>query len=666
MRSEMVDRNVTLRLMANLTEKNRTPMGSYPTIPLFTSFLELNSASDVYEPLVDVHILRVFANISFDNDANRQKVLNSGGVKAVVVCLNKQLPANIETVKTAAGTLLNLGLAFEPIQIASVDAGAIPALGHLLDPPTLSHPAINPATAQMTATWAARALDNILATKQGKAAFPTDASCIAPLVRLVTMHTDPKSKLAPNEEILESLFEPLEAIILDSPALQETIQKENLLTPLMDFIEYSQPPANSPEPFLKKYGEWKGAAVRAVVGVFSADSNMDPLFNNQNVLSRLLRWLTVGLERDDLQICSALALGNMARNDSHCVELVAKHNIVPALVQILRENNDYKVQHAVVGILKNLAVPAANKRILGKEGIIEITAPLLDIDTVKPLQFGVVGVIKHLCVSNVSNSVRLVGVEKSTEQTPLTRLLALLIRTDEVPVRSEGARVLVNAVKSIWSYNSGSSNSSSGSTPSTPLSPTGETATLDLSRIKSRLSQSDVAIPLANMVQNSGKYPVLQNEGAIALTLLIMQDDDTPKSNPVLDLLYPTTMTTTAEPDGTISPPPEISVTGADLKDQPVRTHSMDVREKKTPPPPPEPTLKPDPSLLDTIIAIIGDSSKYPPEIRSNMCILLQKAVERSPNPAFKQLVTNSLQDINTEPAMVKGAIAKVVSAATL
>ena len=35
--------------------------------------------------------------------------------------------------------------------------------------------------------------------------------------------------------------------------------------------------------------------------------------------------------------------------------------------------------------------------------------------------------------------------------TPLSRLLSLIKRTDEVPVRSEGTRVLVNLVKNLWS-----------------------------------------------------------------------------------------------------------------------------------------------------------------------------------------------------------------------
>jgi hypothetical protein len=36
-------------------------------------------------------------------------------------------------------------------------------------------------------------------------------------------------------------------------------------------------------------------------------------------------------------------------------------------------------------------------------------------------------------------------------QTPLSRLLSLIKKTDEISVRSEGTRVLVNLVKNLWS-----------------------------------------------------------------------------------------------------------------------------------------------------------------------------------------------------------------------
>lgn len=41
---------------------------------------------------------------------------------------------------------------------------------------------------------------------------------------------------------------------------------------------------------------------------------MDPLFDDTVILHRLLNWLGLGPERDDLQMCAALSLGNLARS----------------------------------------------------------------------------------------------------------------------------------------------------------------------------------------------------------------------------------------------------------------------------------------------------------------------------------------------------------------
>lgn len=54
----------------------------------------------------------------------------------------------------------------------------------------------------------------------------------------------------------------------------------------------------------------------------------------------------------------------------------------------------------------------------------------------------------------VSNSVKIILGEDPADTetpTPLSRLLSLIKRTDEIPVRSEGTRVLVNLVKNLWS-----------------------------------------------------------------------------------------------------------------------------------------------------------------------------------------------------------------------
>jgi hypothetical protein len=44
---------------------------------------------------------------------------------------------------------------------------------------------------------------------------------------------------------------------------------------------------------------------------------MEPLFGDDVILQRFLQWLNSGPERDDLQMCSALSLGNLARSGTY-------------------------------------------------------------------------------------------------------------------------------------------------------------------------------------------------------------------------------------------------------------------------------------------------------------------------------------------------------------
>ncbi|CAG8729912.1 13189_t:CDS:2, partial [Funneliformis mosseae] len=128
--------------------------------------------------------------------------------------------------------------------------------------------------------------------------------------------------------------------------------------------------------------------------------------------------------------------------------------------------------------------------------------------------------------------------------------------SDEIPVRSEGTRVLVNLVKKLWSEH-----------------PYKEQEGISMKLLRQKLNKVEIIEPLVNMVIES-KYPILQNEGIIALTLLSM-DDSAKEINPSLDFL---------------------------------------TSEK------------------------VGTSDKYPDEIRSNGCMFLEKASKAACGPQKRYL----------------------------
>jgi hypothetical protein len=88
-----------------------------------------------------------------------------------------------------------------------------------------------------------------------------------------------------------------------------------------------------------------------------------------------------------------------------------------------------------------------------------------------------------------------------------------------VPVKSEGTRVLVNVVKSLWS-----ADPTATTVDSVAESDSGSKAILEKQRKRAAavrvILTSEYALALATLVGRSGKYPLLVNEGVVSLSLL--------------------------------------------------------------------------------------------------------------------------------------------------
>lgn len=84
--------------------------------------------------------------------------------------------------------------------------------------------------------------------------------------------------------------------------------------------------------------------------------------------------------------------------------LSGDHSLLAVLLSLLSPGTKVPTQHAVIGLLKNLAHPPENKVILGDAGVI---SQLLEMevfsdkrDVVGTVQGGSAGLIKLLCLDN--------------------------------------------------------------------------------------------------------------------------------------------------------------------------------------------------------------------------------------------------------------------------
>lgn len=293
---------------------------------------------------------------------------------------------------------------------------------------------------------------------------------------------------------------------------------------------------------------------------------------------------------------------------------------MPILSALLTPKADIKVSHGIVCLLKNLSIPPDNKLPIGNQ---HKTVPLLspylsaDMDKVQPLQFATVGLLKHLCAGCVDNSLDLVNGGDTLEV-----LLELLQRTEDVPTRMEGTRVLVNVAKTLWS------------------------GAQDQQRLQSRqkLVSNAVVVALAEMVRSSPKYPVLVNEGIMAMTLLASERDQHGAqlvasaliSDPATEELNALAANANTLEDSSSSTPlrdsntnkqPQRNSSTTVKKDRiPSRKTTMDSLASQSSQP-----LSPPKTSADMISTVLARrDARMPPQFASNACVFVQTLIDGS------------------------------------
>ncbi|WVQ94852.1 hypothetical protein IAU59_001935 [Kwoniella sp. CBS 9459] len=285
------------------------------------------------------------------------------------------------------------------------------------------------------------------------------------------------------------------------------------------------------ENYSKSLGASKAAIVRALV---SQSSDIPP---QSSYWIRMREWLEVDEERADLLNCALLSLGNSIRDDASAISLLPA--ILPTILRFMDPSTKGTTQHSLIGLVKNLSVPAPNKVLLGEEGVIEKLVAMRVFDEERDLlgsvQGGAAGILKNLCKGNVSNAQRLLSLslpstrptqEAGGETTPhqhqsLDPILALMKRTDDPAIRFECTRIFVNIIKSL---------AAAPATDPDP-DPVQDPHECQVSMADSAHQLDRTVQPLVDMLRDAGEYPVLQQEAVIALALLATFSPD---SKPII------------------------------------------------------------------------------------------------------------------------------------
>ena len=114
---------------------------------------------------------------------------------------------------------------------------------------------------------------------------------------------------------------------------------------------------------------------------------------------------------EGVRIGCLMVVGNCARSDEHCKELMLKQNILHFLKPLIVENEtsaSTQIQHLSIGALLNLSLPIWNREEIVKEGLLKLLLQVVQQKERKNAHvlFGTVLTLKRLCSAEIHSEIR--------------------------------------------------------------------------------------------------------------------------------------------------------------------------------------------------------------------------------------------------------------------
>ncbi|KAJ3038533.1 Rap1 GTPase-GDP dissociation stimulator 1 [Rhizophlyctis rosea] len=548
-------------------EESRSPIAQAGFLPILVTahgLAEQRGAEGANNELA-VQTLRALANLCFDDEHNRDLVLETpNAISTLVASLDSTQP---NVLITTCGALLNISMDNEPIQVEALSAGALSKSLKLVQ---LSTEAATEERFADVGIAAIRLISNLVEPEKGVEELLSSGGLKQLLNLLRHRHNIIlQAGVSPDQfesatEVLEGLTVVLETIV-ENAEVQRSIVKEDLLDVFLDFVDHRPVSDLELEPeTVEMYQDVRKTVSRIVTLVTMNDTNMTEIPSKPEIINRFKVWMTSGIqsgneaEEDEIRMSGALCIGNLARSDETCKALVHRHGVAQSLLDLLgleidrlktsglREEtkSTIKVLHAVVGALKNLSLAADDRPILGSIGVIPVVSQLLDIEGIKPVQYGCVGVLKNLCAgTNDANVYRVLSateppspdaglatlpVPDAIENTPFGKLISLIWNAtgdNDTGIRNEGGRVIVNIIRA--AHRARALQFTKRLIDSNIIPPllqiiTGALLTKSLPAAGSPVADNDSehhvhfdATPVEGQV-----FPLVQNEGIVALILI--------------------------------------------------------------------------------------------------------------------------------------------------
>jgi len=132
-------------------------------------------------------------------------------------------------------------------------------------------------------------------------------------------------------------------------------------------------------------------------------SNLSPLDQNSYLFSYIDMPVNVILHgtNDDLIYSSLISIGNLSRSDQRCISIIENNeNLAQKFISLVDHPKDNRIVQSVLGVLRNICIPAVNKDIFFNLGLMEVLVKKMNIRE-RPsivIQYEVVGAVKSLVI----------------------------------------------------------------------------------------------------------------------------------------------------------------------------------------------------------------------------------------------------------------------------
>lgn len=306
---------------------------------------------------------------------------------------------------------------------------------------------------------------------------------------------------------------------LASEALQKRIVEDaGQLSLLLDTVHHAHTGLQADDPEeTESIGVLRGSLHKILSDVTALDE-----FGQHHALGTpapdaLLSWLRG--TNTALRSAACLALGNLCRSDETSTALVAApHEAHVPLIRFLSDPavTDAPALHAAMSFLKNLAIPVANKPLLGPLLEQDCVPRIYALDTQPQVQFAAASLTRILLVNCPPNVQR--ACKKLDEGTVIASLCALFSRTDAEPTKMEAARAVATLCRVLHSNPVGSI------LPDWAEEASGEADADSRTRANFYSAHDNLATPLSFLVGQK-KWPSLRSEAWFILALMCRSSD---------------------------------------------------------------------------------------------------------------------------------------------